>query len=283
MSASILPELPDDLPARLAAAGATDADSLQHALDADPDLRRDPEAFAHDHQEQIAQHQLAQFLAVFVELPHRNALVDFWQRVPQELEVPFIELVRAQIVQAEQEGASGVAAALHERFDDLQRLCVEQFELAGKVHSWALALVNAPDEASVVQAWNEIPVALKDTVLDLAEQVSGRFEQQGDTEEAAWLRARVDVLRQSQQLRQEPNREPPYGRALLTFFWVDTDDAAHRVFAEQRDLLQPYEVQQAMDAWAAQATDELREHAAARCALLRELRGAAPTTGRCAS
>jgi hypothetical protein len=280
MSESILPELLDDLQARLAAAGATDADSLQHALDADPELRRDLEAFAPDHQEQIAQYQLAQFLAVFVELPDRNALAAFRQRVPQELEVPFIELVQAQIAQAEQEGASDLAAALHKRLDDLQRLRAEQFELAGKAHRWALALVNAPDAASVRQIWDEIPVALEDTVLKLVEQVSGRFEQQGDTEAAASLRTRVDALRQLQQHKQEL---PPYVRALRTFLWADTDDAARLVFAEQRDLLQPHEAQQVMDEWAAQATDELRERVAARCALLRELRGAAPTTGRCAS
>jgi hypothetical protein len=277
MSDAPAPELPEDLQTRLAAAGVTDDASLRQALDADPELRRDFAAFVEANQEQLLRATLDGLLSALLEVPDSEALAAFWQQVPLDLEDALIAVGEQAADEADQAGEADLAVGLRERLAALRQFQAGQREVAEQVRGWAAALVDATEPAQVGAVWNEIPTQLEDEVLALAEQHAATLEQAGDGQTATRTREWVAQLREVQQNRQELDRQPPHVRALLAFLGAESDDAARLVFAERRDLLQPYQAQQELDGLAAQAPDELRERFAARAALLRELRGAART------
>lgn len=144
---------------------------------------------------------------------------------------------------------------------------------AARIAQDVARLEAADDGQTVVAIWNAIPIELEEPFLDAAEH---RAAELGDAPQAERMRAHVAALRQARQQREELERQPPVVRALLSFVYAPDDATARQVFAAQQALLQPYEAQRVADALADQAPDELRERFAARAALLRELRGAAP-------
>ena len=274
-SESPFPQLPADLQARLDAVGVTDHESLRRALDADPDLKRDYLAFLETNQEQITQAWMAQLLAAFLAVPGSAALAEFWQQVPSEMEDAFLAAVEQSIARAEQHGENDLAAALRQRLDGVQQLRAEQQEAVARFERSLAALADADDE-QLPTLWSEIPLDLEDTFLAAAEQQAIELEQAGDADRAERLHARVASLRQLQTAQRQLAEQPPTVRALLAFLRAETDDAARLVFADRRDLLQPYEVQQMVDEFVEAAPPEQRQRFADRAVLLRRLRQPSP-------
>jgi hypothetical protein len=270
--------LPDELQARLDAAGVTDQAGLEAALEADPDLKRDYLAFLEQHPELLHQAIMQHLLAAFLDVADANALAQFWQQVPLELEEPFLAAVAQAIAQAEQspeEDAPQLAEGLRKRRDGLHQLRAQQAELVAQVTQWATALAAAPD-AGIGPVWNDIPLELEDAVLALVEQQADTADQSGDSTQAHALRTRVAALRQVQTARRDLADQPPVVRALLAFLQAESDDDARRVYAAQRELLQPYEAQRMLDELVGAASAELQARFQSRSDLLRTLRGAAP-------
>src|SRR5437764_569685 len=154
MTEPAIPAIPADLQARLDAAGATDDESLQRALDADPDLKRDYLAFLEANQEQIAQAFISQLLAAFLAVSDSNALAAFWQQVPSEMEDTFLVAVEQAIAQAEQHGENDLAAALRQRLDGVQQLRAGQQEAVALLERSLAALADAGDE-QLPALWSE--------------------------------------------------------------------------------------------------------------------------------
>jgi hypothetical protein len=199
------PSLPADLQARLAAAGVTDDASLAAALQRDPALAADLQAFVEANAEALAVGGMAALLAAFAAVRDSEQMMAFWRSVPAGLEEPLMEAFEALIAYAEQAG----------------------------------------DAATV-----------------------------------AHLRPRLEGFRQIHEAAQQAAELPPVMRAVIGFVQAEDDATAEALFAQEKTLLQPYDAQQVMDALVAQAPPdtpaEVRERLAARNALLRRLRGAAP-------
>ena len=197
--------LPDDLGARLAAAGINDDVSLAAALQTDPSLMADLQAFVETNAEALAGGVMTVLIQAFAAVEDDEQMIAFWRGVPAELEEPLMEAVATIIAEA---------------------------------------------------------------------------EQAGDTATAEHLRPRLAGFRQIHEAVQVQAEQPPVLRAVMGFIQAADDDAAQAFFAQEKTLLQPYEAQQVMDALVEQALldspAEVRERLAARNALLRRLRGAAP-------
>jgi hypothetical protein len=274
MSDEQLPTVPAELQSRLEAAGvrADDPESLQRALNADPELARDFRAL-------LAANptlQLNALLNTFLAVPDFNTLLDFWQHIPADSEDAFIGVVEQTIAQAEQAGNTELAQALGQRLEGLRQIQAQQQVMAEQLGQWASKIAAASDGQQVGQIWNDIPSELEHAVLSLVEQQIASWEQAGEQAAASRAQGWLAALRQIQQQRDELARQPPEVRAVLAFLQAD-DDAARSVFQAQKELLQPYSAQELMNTLAAQAPAELQERFSARATLLRALRGAAPT------
>jgi tetratricopeptide (TPR) repeat protein len=141
---------PADLQARLQAAGVVDGETLQRALEADPELRQAFNAYA-------LQQLLAQFLAV-----HNSAeLVEFWRGVPLDMEEPFLEAVEAQIAAAHQAGNTEVANALQQRLAGIrqiqaalgQQVDAAQITFQAALDRYMAQLQEAQAETAGVDTW----------------------------------------------------------------------------------------------------------------------------------
>ena len=106
-------DLPAELQAQLAAVGVTDDTMLQAALDIEPGLRRELEAF-------LATNQLASMLGAFAAVSNPGELAAFWQHVPVDLEDPFIALVEEQLAQGEQDGEPEADDGMRQRLQGLR-------------------------------------------------------------------------------------------------------------------------------------------------------------------
>ena len=121
-------ELPPDLKARLDAAGVKDDASLQRALEADPALKRDFEAFIQASSERL----IGALVDGLQTLPGDEALGEFWRQVPLALEEAFLATAEARAAQIEQEDNSALAAALRERLAILRQVRAEQQAIASR-------------------------------------------------------------------------------------------------------------------------------------------------------
>ena len=74
-----LPALPADLQDRLAAAGVTDAESLQAALERDPALAADLRAFVEANAEALAGGGMAPLIAAFAQVEDDEGMMAFWR------------------------------------------------------------------------------------------------------------------------------------------------------------------------------------------------------------
>jgi DNA-binding protein Fis len=268
-------DLPADLRARLDAAGAVDARTLQQAVEQDAQLKADFEAFLAERRAAAQPQILAQYLDAFAAVADGQQLASLWAQIPTELEQPFLDAVEQRIAAAEQSGAAEQAEGLRQRRDGLQQMLDQTSQAAERIARDVARLEAATDDQTVAEVWNQVPLELEDTFLSAAEQ---RLAELGATPEAAQLQQRIAMLREVRQQREEFERQPPVVKAAVRFLQVERDDQARQVFAEQAALLQPYEAQQLADGLVAQAPPELRERFAGRAALLRELRGAIPQT-----
>ncbi|MDL1898432.1 NACHT domain-containing protein, partial [Anaerolineae bacterium CFX7] len=193
--------LPPELKARLDAAGVTDEESLQAALERDPELRAQYETFLNEHRDEIFALQMAALLTAFAQTENDAQIVEFWNQVPREWKQPF---------------------------------------------------------------------------LDAAQNVIAQAEANGQGENVAGFKARLEALtRIVQQLRALENLSPVQ-RAVMGFIGAPDEAAAREIFERERARLQPYEAQQLLESLAQADEPQIRQRVQERLALLRELRDVAP-------
>lgn len=121
MTSPQLPPLPDDLQARLAAAGVTDDASLRAALERDPQLRADLETFLASPAGQTM--LINALLAAFVAMQDPDQLREFWRAVPAEMEQPFIEAVERLLAEAPADADPAALDNLRAKLADFKQLC----------------------------------------------------------------------------------------------------------------------------------------------------------------
>ncbi len=268
----LLSMLPDDLRERLRASGAADEDSLAAALAADPALRRDLEAFVRDNGDQIAQQLVWQLLPSFASIPDTDALWEFWQQVPDTMEEYFISAASAWAERAEQEGDSATATGLRARLDGLEEIRAQQRAQRAAVEAWVARLAALEDLEQLPTLWAEVPRQLEDAFLAAADARVDLAEQDGERRLAGRLRARLTRLRILQAAAVEMTERPPLDLALLAFIAAESDDAARRLFADQRELLGSPRAEATLADWSREAPPDLLARLLSRAALLQQLR-----------
>ncbi|MCZ7569273.1 MAG: NB-ARC domain-containing protein [Ardenticatenaceae bacterium] len=138
-------ELPDDLKARLEAAGVTDEVSLTAAFEADPALKEDFEASL-----------VASAMQAFIAAGNSAELVALIERAPFVLEDDFVAAVEQAIEEAEQAAETQVAAGLRERLADLRRIKAQREEAQQPpVVQALLAFLRAEDDEAARAVFEE--------------------------------------------------------------------------------------------------------------------------------
>ncbi|MFN8475048.1 MAG: hypothetical protein U0822_22885 [Anaerolineae bacterium] len=201
MDNPILSEFPPDLAERLQAAGVIDMNTLNDALAADQALSDDVQKFLDANPNVRMLLTMSLLLDAFLACDDEADLTDFWQRIPPELEQPFLESIEGLIAALQASDDAEPAAMLQERYEALQEV-VSEFD------------------------------------------------------------------------SEEPEL-PPVAHALFDFINASSDDAAARVFDEQRVLLQTTEAQDLLDDSFRSDNPAGEQRLAERRSLLRALRGAA--------
>jgi tetratricopeptide (TPR) repeat protein len=194
MTSPTFPELPAGLRARLDAAGVTDAATLAAALDADPALRREYQAF---------------LLDALPAIPDEEQLRALWQMIPSKDEDAFLAAAEARAAAAETSGDAGLAAALRERIDAL-RSFQQDIARDGEILRQALErLEAAATDDDLAAVWRDVPLELEETFLNLVALQAEEHEQHGDAERAAHVRAcheRLSAIQQQQRAGAETMR-----------------------------------------------------------------------------
>jgi protein-arginine kinase activator protein McsA len=194
MTSPTFPELPAGLRARLDAAGVTDAATLAAALDADPALRREYQAF---------------LLDALPAIPDEEQLRALWQMIPSKDEDAFLAAAEARAAAAETSGDAGLAAALRERIDAL-RAFQQDIARDGEILRQALErLEAAATDDDLAAVWRDVPLELEETFLNLVALQAEEHEQHGDAERAAHVRAcheRFSAIQQQQRAGAETMR-----------------------------------------------------------------------------
>ncbi|WP_448540073.1 NB-ARC domain-containing protein, partial [Roseiflexus sp.] len=199
MTSPAFPELPADLQARLDAAGVTDAATLAAALDADPELQREYQAFLEANRDAIVAANRAILLDALSAIPDEEQLRALWQMIPSEDEDTFLAATEARAAAAETSGDAGLAAALRERIDALRSF---QQEIArdGEILRQALErLEAATTDDDLAAVWRDVPLELEETFLNIVALQAEEHEQHGDAERAAHVRTRHERLSAIQQ------------------------------------------------------------------------------------
>lgn len=127
MDNPILSEFPPDLAERLQAAGVTDLSTLNDALAEDQALSDDVQTFLDANPNVRMLLTMSLLLEAFLTCDDEADLVDFWERIPADLEQPFLESVEGLIEGLKTSGDDEPAAMLQERYEALQGV-VEEFE-----------------------------------------------------------------------------------------------------------------------------------------------------------
>lgn len=244
MSDPSFSDLPADLQAQLAAVGVTDDSMLQAALDVEPQLRRELEAF-------LATNQLANLLGAFAAVSNSDELASFWQHLPSELEDPFIAIVEEQAAQYEQEGDTEAADGLRQRLEGVRQLQAQQRDTMAQIQGALIALADVQNDEQLLELWQGIPLHLEDAFLTIVENRTNGATQAGNAELAARLHAQLATLRQVQtaqrQQRDQPQARPTQPdlpddlKARLAAASVTDEESLQRALAAdpelERDLL----------------------------------------------
>ena len=114
--------MPDDLRARLRAANVADNASLMAALQADPVLRADFDAFLQANADALAAATINTLLQAFAQVADDTEMAEFCRAMPSELQRPLIEAVEAIIEQATAAGDDNTVQNLSERLEVFRRL-----------------------------------------------------------------------------------------------------------------------------------------------------------------
>jgi protein-arginine kinase activator protein McsA len=256
MTSPTFPELPAGLRARLDAAGVTDAATLAAALDADPELRREYQAF---------------LLDALPAIPDEEQLRALWQMIPSKDEDAFLAAAEARAAAAETSGDAGLAAALRERIDAL-RSFQQDIARDGEILRQALErLEAAATDDDLAAVWRDVPLELEETFLNLVALQAEEHEQHGDAERAAHVRAcheRFSAIQQQQRAGAETMRR------LLEQLAADVEALAaaadHQGVADVWNRI-PLELEEPFLQLTEHLAGELEQTDAATAARLREL------------
>jgi hypothetical protein len=139
--------LPDDLQARLAAAGVTDEAGLQAALAADPALAADLQAYVQSIEDRPDAEAL---FAAFAKVKDSDEMLEFWRSVPAGMEEPFIQAVEDLIASIAAAGQEDVAADLRARLDSFRQVHqnLQQAQEMPPTTRAVIAFVQAEDGAA---------------------------------------------------------------------------------------------------------------------------------------
>jgi tetratricopeptide (TPR) repeat protein len=157
-----VPHAPNELQARLAAAGVTDEASLQAALEHDPQLAEDYAAALQALLAENPQLMLAAFLQEFLQVGSSADLVGFWQQVPTDMEQPFLQYTQEQIAQADAQGNTELSMALGQRLEGLRQILAQQqaaqhdpalAELSAAIDQYLALRRTAENDEHNVDAW----------------------------------------------------------------------------------------------------------------------------------
>lgn len=140
----------EELKARLDAAGVRDNETLRAALQADPSLRADFDAFLQSNSDALATATINTLLQAFAAVENDEQMMSFYQSVPGELEQPLIAAVEAIIEQATAVGDDVTVGQLTERLDAFRQLCemAQQAQEMPPVMRAIVGFFQAPDEAA---------------------------------------------------------------------------------------------------------------------------------------
>jgi hypothetical protein len=217
--------------------------------------------------------QLAADVEALAAAADHQGVADVWNRIPLELEEPFLQLTEHLAGELEQTDAA-TAARLREWIAALSQARVQRETARDMVRQALERLEAASSSDDAWQVWLDLPGDLEEWFL---QAITERIEEveRDDTGLAERLRAAHARMRAERNRRQERANHPVV-QALRAFLDAATDADATRVFNDYKEILQPFEAQRALDDLAQQAPDEQRAAIAARAALLRRLRGGDP-------
>jgi hypothetical protein len=217
--------------------------------------------------------QLAAEVEALVAAADHQGVAEIWNRIPLELEEPFLQLAEQRASELEQTDAA-TAARLRQRIAALSQAREERETARDLVRQALERLEAAPTDDDAWQVWLDLPGDLEEWFL---QAITERIEEveRDDTGLAERLRAAHARMRAERNRRQERANHPVV-QALRAFLGAASDADATRVFNEHKAILQPFEAQRELDDLAQQAPDEQRAAIAARAALLRRLRGGDP-------
>ena len=182
--------MPDDLRARLRAANVADNASLIAALQADPVLRADFDAFLQANAEALAAATMNTLLQAFSQVADDEEMAEFCRAMPSELQRPLIEAVDAIIEQATAAGDDNTVQNLSERLAVFRQLCEtgQQPQEMPPVMRAVLGFFQADDNAAAEQFFADQRTVLQP---DEAQQVMDALVEQAPTELPAEMRQRL--------------------------------------------------------------------------------------------
>jgi len=188
---TVTAEMPDDLKARLVAAGAADPGGLDAALQRDPQLAADLDAYVDANEEALERASLTALVNQFGQVRDPREMAAFWQQVPEEVEQAFIGLVEQVIAGAQAAGDEGTARHFGVRLSSLQQLRQQP-----PVVQALLEFVQASDEAAAREVFASQAALLQ------APEAQAMLEQRFRSDDAATqqrIAERVVLLRQLRQ------------------------------------------------------------------------------------
>jgi hypothetical protein len=155
MPSNPLPDLPESLRARLAAHGAVDEQGVRAALEADPALKQEFEAFLAQNQGQIDA-LVAEAFDAFAATRDSDELRELARGMPFLLDDAFAELVEDAIEDAEQHGDGDSAEGLRARLDGLRQIRDQHdLENGPPLVQALVAFLNAPDGTQAAAVFHE--------------------------------------------------------------------------------------------------------------------------------
>lgn len=263
-----IPDLPESLRARLAAHGAADEQSIRAALEADPELRAEFEAFLATNSGEIDA-LVAEAFDAFALTRDSDELRELAERMPFLLDPSFEDLVQQAIADAAEHGEVDSVLGLQARLEGLREIRGD----APSTQELLEALVSAGDTTDLLALAQRAPAVLEDAFLAAAEQWAAEAEREGGLDLAAGIRERAEALRLVRE-QHELAQGSPVMQALIAFLNAPGEHEAAEVFAARRDTLDSDEAQATLDAFFQGADPESHARVEERGALLARLRGA---------
>lgn len=191
MPDNTLPDLPESLRARLAAVGAVDEQGVRDAIERDPELRAEFDAFLTQNQGQIDA-LVEEAFDAFAATRDSDELRELAQNVPFLLDDAFAELVEDAIADAEQHGESDSAEGLRARLDGLRQIRdQEDLENGPPLVQALMAFLNAADEPAAIAVFRAQHALL---ASDEAQTTLDAFFQGADPESQARVEERSALL-----------------------------------------------------------------------------------------